>query len=345
MADVTEPVLARDQRRRRAGAGRVGERARHLADTAGASAGDVEGAGRRLGREQRREICERHIAHVDEVTPLCTVLEHPRCLARGQRAGEQRCDTGIRGVARHPRPIDVVVAKGGRRNARLPFESRGEVLLVELRRCVDVARIELCLLGDRLTLELAPALRAARLETSGIEVLGAARRRTDDAMLWTGVATLAVDDHARREHQAPGEAPFGQSTQQHRRAGVVVAHIVGDIEEVGAEADHPGLVADVDHALERALDGRRVADVALDEVRLAREVTRRMGMGEQRVEYPHLEPFGDQGVDDMRADEPGSAGDEYHRGCAAARTRVMSRTARSVPRTVPVTFERPARGA
>ncbi len=93
-----------------------------------------------------------------------------------------------------------------------------------------------------------------------------------------------------------------------------------------------------------SLDSRRVAQVPLDEIRLGREIAGDIGMDEQRVEHPHLVTFGEQGVDDVRADEAGASRDEDHGFPATARTRVMSRIARNVPRTVPVTFERPARG-
>ena len=92
---------------------------------------------------------------------------------------------------------------------------------------------------------------------------------------------------------------------------------------------------------EGPLDGLRIADVALEQIDLAGQVGRHAGVGQQRVEDTHLAAFGDQRVDDVRADESGAAGDEDHLAPAAARTRVMSRRARSVPRRVPVTFERP----
>ena len=208
----------------------------------------------------------------------------------------------------------------------------------------DVAWVELRVLGNRLPLELAPTLRASGLEATRGELLDAPRGGAHDAVIGTGVAALAVHDHARRQHEAPRERPGGECPQQDGRAGVVVADIVGDVEEIVAEADHSGLVADALDADESPLDGRRVADVALDEVRLRRKIAGDRGVGQERVEHPHLASFGEQGVDDMRADEAGPTRDEDHRDPAAARTRVMSRIARTVPRSVPVTFERPARG-
>ena len=122
--------------------------------------------------------------------------------------------------------------------------------------------------------------------------------------------------------------------------GDVVAHV----EEVGAQADHPGLVADVLHSVEDVPDGVRITHVALDEVDLVRQVGGGLGMRGERVEHAYGPAFGEQRVDDVRADEACASGDEDHAGGPAVRTRVISRVARKVPRMVPVTFDSPIRG-
>ena len=78
--------------------------------------------------------------------------------------------------------------------------------------------------------------------------------------------------------------------------------VVGDVAEVDPEPDHPGLVADVVDAVERALDRIGVADVADD--RLGARVEH-AGRGRARGRA------GVEGVDDVRADEAGASGDEH----------------------------------
>ena len=71
--------------------------------------------------------------------------------------------------------------------------------------------------------------------------------------------------------------------------------VVGHVEEVDAQPDHRGLVADVVDAGERALDGIGVADVPSG----------------PRVEHADVVAAGAQGVGDVRADEAGASGDEH----------------------------------
>ena len=83
---------------------------------------------RRRGRAvQRRHVGRRHVPHVDEVPPLAAVLEDPRRLAAGQRGPEEGGDARVRGVARHARPVHVVVAQRrppGRRSPRAQAAAR-----------------------------------------------------------------------------------------------------------------------------------------------------------------------------------------------------------------------------
>ena len=95
--------------------------------------------------------------------------------------------------------------------------------------------------------------------------------------------------------------------------------VVGDVADVGPEADHRRLMADVLDALQRRGDGGAVADVAGHELRGGVEVVGPLGVRRrmQRVEDPHLVAAGDERVGDVRPDEAGAAGDE-HTGHGAA---------------------------
>ena len=83
----------------------------HLEHGVRRAARDVEGAGDRLGRQQRAKVGASDVADVDEVAALAAVLEHAGRAAGLERAAEDARHARVRGVARHPRPVDVVVAK------------------------------------------------------------------------------------------------------------------------------------------------------------------------------------------------------------------------------------------
>ena len=123
------------------------------------------------------------------------------------------------------------------------------------------------------------------------------------------------------EHEPAGEAPARERAQQHGGAQVVVRDVVGDVAEVDAQADHRRLVADrVDAARARRSTASGVAHVASGPRSTPSDVVRppaRRRVGEC-VEHAHPCPSGDERVDDVRADEAGSAGDEDHAGHATA---------------------------
>ena len=112
----------------------------------------------------------------------------------------------------------------------------------------------------------------------------------------------------------PAKPRAASARSSTRGAEVVVGDVVGDVAEVDAEADHRRLVADRGHAVERAGERVGIAHVALDELGARVEVVGPLAVRgfEQQVEHPHLVALLEQGVDDVRADEAGAAGDEDH---------------------------------
>ena len=304
---VARPPLAGDHRLGPVEGAR--ERARHVQHGARRAARDVVGA--RLGVE-REQVGAGDVADVHEVAPLAAVLEHARRGAGGQRGPEDARHPGVGRVAGHPRTVDVVVAQRRHGGAGLAGERGAQVLLGELGRRVDVAGVGGRVLGHRLRLERRAAVRAGRLEAAAVEVGGRARRRAHHAVLRAGVAALAVDDHARSQHQPAGEAAGGERLEQHRGAEVVVGDVVGDVADVGSETDHRRLVADGGDAGHRAGDRAGVADVALDPLCARVHVLRPLavGGGQQHVQHAHLVAGLEQRVDHVRADEAGAAGDE-----------------------------------
>src|SRR5664279_5131462 len=110
------------------------------------------------------------------------------------------------------------------------------MLLMELGRGVDAARLQRRVLEDRPRLQRLAAGGAGRLEAAALEVLAAARCRPHGSVGGALVAALAVDDHAAGQDQSAAEAASGQGGEQARGPEVVVPDVVLGLGEVDAEA-------------------------------------------------------------------------------------------------------------
>ncbi|SCF92604.1 hypothetical protein GA0115280_119978 [Streptomyces sp. Cmuel-A718b] len=338
MTYVAEAVLPGHHRIRPAV--RAGQHGGHLADGVRLTAAGVvrgEGRGPPLPhRLQSRRVRRRHIVDVDEVAPLAAVLVDPGGLAARQGGAEERGDTGVRGVARHARPVHVVVAQGHRPAAGGPRPGGGQVLLGQLGRRVHVARIRRRVLGHQPGRQFRPAVRAARLEAPRPQVGLRARTGADRAVPGAVVAPFPVDHHGSGQHQVP-DPGRRHLRQQHRRTEVVAPHVQAGVREVLAEADQGRLVAYGVHPGQRVRHRLPVPDVP-DDHPVARQPggrSLRMGRGQQCVQHHVLVPGRGEGGDDMCSDEPGSAGDQYaHDRQARARRPAGRGPARVRQRTV-----------
>jgi hypothetical protein len=291
---------------------------RHLPDRVGLAAGHVEHAGHRVGRLQREQVGAGNIPDMDEVAPLAAVLQHLRRLPGRQGAAEDGRHTGIGGVAGHPRTVDVVVAQGRDRRPARGHGRERQVFLVELGGGVDAAWVGFGLLGHRQRLEVAPAGWAWRLPAAGGQPCLVSGCGAHPAVGLAAVATLAVDDH-RAGQQQPVD-PAGAAVQRGQQPGGaqgVVAHVVHDVGQVLAQPDHGRLVADRLDAIDGTVQrgpvqvGPEVVDVVAQVVGWAA-----VGLGVEPVQHPDPVPALGEQVDEMAADEAGTAGDEHLHGAA-----------------------------
>ena len=181
------------------------------------AAGDVERA--RDAGLQREHVGRGDVAHVHEVAPLARRprTRAARCPAASDGAEDAR-HAGVGRVARHPRTVDVVVAQRGDGRAGLAGERGAQVLLRDLGRGVDVARVERRVLGHRLGRQRAAAARARRLE--------AARRRGPPACAGragraraprSGSGPRRRRPCSRRARARPAKRAGGERAQQHAR--------------------------------------------------------------------------------------------------------------------------------
>ncbi len=225
---------------------------------------------------------------MDEVPPLAAVLVHRGGLTAGQRGAEEGGDTGVRGVAWHPRPVDVVVAQRDGPAAGRAGPRGGEMFLGEFGRGIHIAGVDGRVLADQARPQGCRADRTARLEPARVQIGHRPRPGTHHPVFGTGVAALPVDHHRPGEHQRP-DPGLGHLRQQHGRAQVVAADVGGRIREVLAQAHHRRLVAHRVHPVQRPGDRRPVPYVR-DDPPLARPRRRRLWMGgrQQRIEDDHF---------------------------------------------------------
>ena len=95
-----------------------------------------------------------------------------------------------------------------------------------------------------------------------------------------------------------------------------MARVLGDVADVGAEADHRRLVADVVDVAQHLAHDVGVAHVADPHVGAVGDPGRAAVVrgGVQDVEHAHLVAALEQLVDDERADEAEAPGDEHAHG-------------------------------
>src|SRR5882757_919796 len=164
MPDIAEPVVTSDYRSRPAV--RRGEAGGHIAHGMWMTRADVV-RGQLAGRSvvfQGRDICGRDIRDVYEIPALAAILENPRCLATLQRGAEDRRDPGVRRIARHSRPVHIVIAQRDDAAAGHPRPRCTEMFLREFACGVGVSGIQRGILWHLAGAERRAAHRASRLE-------------------------------------------------------------------------------------------------------------------------------------------------------------------------------------
>ena len=192
---------------------------------------------------QRGKVGAGDVTDVDEVASLPAVLEDSRGGAAFQRRAEDRRHPGIRRVARHPGPVDVVVAQRDHATAAGVGPGGGEVFLGDLGRGVHAARVQPRVLVDEVRRQRGGAGGAARFEPAGGEVGDRAGGGSGRAVAGAGVGALAVDDHGAGQDE-PADADPGHRGEQDGRAEVVAADVLGQVGEVHAHAHHGRVVHD-----------------------------------------------------------------------------------------------------
>ncbi len=131
-----------------------------------------------------QRLARRDVADVHEVAGLASVLEDLGRVPRCERAAKHARNSRVRRVARHPGAVDVVVPQRGDAHTRVfAGEAPTQMLLMELRRRVDVARVDGRTLGHRQWYERRTAPRTRRFETTRTEIVDGTRSGDDVAVL------------------------------------------------------------------------------------------------------------------------------------------------------------------
>ncbi len=276
--------------------------------------------GRGRVRRQGEHVGRGDVGDVHEVAPLAAVLQHPRRLAPFQRGAEDRRDAGVRGVARHPRPVDVVVAQRPGSSAGLPRPRGDQVLLGGLGGGVGAARVERGVLADESGDQVAAAAGAARLEAPGVEVGRRPRARA--------ARPRAPGSRSGPRRRRPSSPPAPAGAPRRRASRRAARPCRGR-----CARRRPGRPRDRRRARPSPPGGtrrrRRAAAGPAGRRRARRRGPARAGrcpaaagavrLREQRVEQDRLVAVGDEPVRDVRPDEPGPAGDQNAHGRTVVR--------------------------
>ena len=208
VADVPEPVLAGDDRAERSGPVPAATRSATSRIVTGvpeqtlyASCGSGLAGGHRSSASTLARATSATCTKSRIWPPSSKTL---RRLAALERRAEHRRHPGVRGVARHPRPVDVVVAQRDAGSRGLPRPGRRVVLLGDLARGVAAARVEPGVLVDQRPASGRAAARAVVLEVARVE--GARASRGERRL----VAVLgAARSGPRRRRPSTTPAPAG----------------------------------------------------------------------------------------------------------------------------------------
>src|SRR5208337_2533675 len=80
----------------------------------------------------RKEICSSNVLDMNEVSQLSPIFVNDWRKSSKQLALEDGCDTGVRRVSRHTRPVNVVITKCYNRDSIMSTQSHAEKFLIEL---------------------------------------------------------------------------------------------------------------------------------------------------------------------------------------------------------------------
>ena len=313
MADVADAVLAGDLRFD----AQSEYRAQHLGDVTngvGLAAADVEGVTCSGIDFEGKPARLRHVADTDEVAALQPVFEDQRPIAVQQAGGEDRQHPGVGIRQRLACAEDVEEPERHRRNVVGGPHHQTQLLLVKLGECVDRGQFRPLVFGRRHRRER-PAIRASEFPPALRELLARTRGAGHDRSPGGSIGALAVQAHARRNHQ-PFDRPFHQRLEQHGGADVVDRGVSRHLVHALADTDGGGEVVHRIDAIEGAPDRIGVAHIATYELDVVVQIVGPSGvvavdLRRKHVERAHLVTVAQQLVTDVRSDEPCASCDQY----------------------------------
>ena len=239
----------------RGSAGRRAQRAGHLRNADRSSGAHVDGFESAHRRLDRQAVRPRHVADLDEIAHLTSVLENPRWFATFERGAKHRSDTGVRSIAWHERPVHIVVPQCHNRSAGRARPREREVFLRELARRIETTRTQWRRLVDEFPLPRRTGF-VDRVEAALPQVVDRPGHLTCAA-----IPTLAVHHHRRGQDQ-PGTVRSRHRTEQYRGSEVVVRSESRCVQSINTGPDDRRLMThDVD-ARQRFRECSRISDVA-----------------------------------------------------------------------------------
>ncbi len=289
----------------------AGDDAGEVADAGGTAGAGVNGQAVELVGSGHEQVGARDVFDEAEVAGLAAVLVHDRRLVVEQARAEDGDDAGVGVEERLARAVGAGVTQGHGGDAGLLAPEENEALLIDLGESVDGLAAAGGGLGGGDRRGRFAADWAVDDEVAGAQLLGGAQERDDVAVLGAVSGAFAVDGlRACDDYLFDGQVVVANDFQQLRGAEAVDEHVLGHLGHVAAVG---GLVEDDVDVLEGGEHGVVVLDFALAELGGGIDpggLAELVGVGLEIVEDADGPAFGEQEVDDVRADEACASGDE-----------------------------------
>lgn len=299
----------------------MGEGLGHFEDGEGAGGADVVDAVIGGGVIEGQQVGLDDIGDVGEIAALEAVFVDHGGLAVEQAGRKDGGDAGVGVREGLASAVDVEIAQG--HGGDLVGAANGEehLFVVALVDSVDGSGVDGLGFGRGAGggMLAAAGHGAVHLPIASGQLGLGAERGVDQAVLGAGVGALAIDGHGGGDDELAGAlGGIYDGLQEDGGAVGVDIGIAGDLVHGLAHPDHGGFVEDDIDALQGLGDGIYIADIAELVLGMGIAVSgpgalRAQGAVDLRfevIEDAHGVAGSQQGIDDVRADETGTAGDE-----------------------------------
>lgn len=252
------------------------------------------------------------VGHMDEIAALAAVFEHLWADAILDLAAELTGDADERRVARHQRPVQVVIAQGRHSGAWVLDGVRLEQhLLVYASDAREPSRADRGVFCEEPSNEFGTADGAAGLEPTGVEVFGSPRLGDDSPMIGAVVDPVAVYRRGAASNDASSESHVVKGRQQGGGAEIVLSHVRKKIGKTIAASGAKRLVRNGVDAADGSTDLVDIVDIGPQPLDVDAERCTEGVNGVWGIEPDDLVTALAEQLNDVSTDKSGCTGDQH----------------------------------